>query len=167
MNKVLRPGGGKPRCLHFGEQELIVLGAVLAVAAPSEGCALLLGPAAGDHWLVAAIWPCLNVWQPAKERCRRFALDPREQLQAQRWARSRGWQVHGAAHSHPVGPLEPSPTDRRLTLGPTVMVIAAAAPEAETARVPLRAWWLDQDPRTEPLPLAVLIGEPPSGDDGE
>lgn len=167
MNKVLRHVAESPGALHFGEQELMVLRAVLAVAAPLEGCALLLGPARSDQWQVAAIWPCLNVWQPADQRHHRFALDPREQLLAQRWARQRGWQVHGSAHSHPVGPLEPSATDRELTVGPTVMVIGAAAPGPDGAGAPLRAWWLDQSPQQPPVALPLLIRAPQSGDHGE
>ncbi len=158
-----------PGALVFGEQELIVLGAVLATAAPQEGCALLLGPVLEGDWRVAAVWPCLNVWRPEHERLRRFALDPREQLQAQRWARQRGWQVHGAAHSHPEGPLVPSATDRTLTVAPALMVISspALAPALDAGALPLRAWWLDQEPGVEPLPVAVRIGAPASGDDGE
>lgn len=158
-----------PQALVVGEQQLIILGAVLAVAAPQEGCALLLGPVLEAQWCVAAVWPCLNVWQPEHERLRRFALDPREQLQAQRWARQRGWQVHGAAHSHPQGPLRPSATDRALTLAPALMVIGAPSLSggADARELPLRAWWLDPDPEVEPAPLALRIGAPASGDDGE
>lgn len=169
MNKLLRLNAQMPQALVVGEQQLIILGAVLAVAAPQEGCALLLGPVLEAQWCVAAVWPCLNVWQPEHERLTRFTLDPREQLQAQRWARQRGWQVHGAAHSHPQGPLRPSATDRALTLAPALMVIGAPSLSggADARELPLRAWWLDPDPEVEPAPLALRIGAPSSGDDGE
>ncbi|MFM8525000.1 MAG: M67 family metallopeptidase [Cyanobacteriota bacterium] len=153
--------------MKFGEQQLIVLQTVLAVAAPEEGCALLLGPAHGEHWAVTMIWPCLNVWQPVAERSRRFALDPREQLLAQKWARQRGWQVHGSAHSHPVGALVPSDTDRALAFAPTVMVIAAAGPATGGAEAPVRAWWLAQDPEEAPRSLPLLPMDPATGDHGE
>lgn len=145
----------------------MVLRAVMAVAAPEEGCALLLGPADGQHWIVAAIWPCLNVWQPASERQRRFALDPREQLLAQAWARQRGWQVHGSAHSHPQGALVPSATDRALAFTPTVMVIGAAHPGPGDRDAPVQAWWLDQETQMDPRPLALLTSDRRSGDHGE
>ncbi len=35
------------------------------------------------------------------DRDSRFALDPREQIAAQRWARLRGLEVLGVCHSHP------------------------------------------------------------------
>ena len=54
------------------------------------------------HWQVERIWPCLNGWQPMGERSRRFAIDPREQLLAQKWGRARALTVLGAAHSHPA-----------------------------------------------------------------
>lgn len=169
MNKLLRLHAEMPEVLLIGEQQLIILGAVLAAAAPQEGCALLLGPVVAAQWWVAAVWPCLNVWQPEHERGRRFALDPREQLQAQRWARQRRWQVHGAAHSHPQGPLRPSATDRALTLAPALMVIGAAnlSGGADGGGLSLQAWWLDPDPEAPPAPLALRVGALPSGDDGE
>lgn len=167
MNKVLRPAAKSPEALQFGEHQLMVLRAVMAVAAPEEGCALLLGPVASQRWSVAAIWPCLNVWQPASERTRRFAIDPREQLLAQKWSRQRGWQVHGSAHSHPGGPLVPSATDRALAFTPTVMVIGAAHPGPGDRDAPLQAWWLDQEAPMDPRPLTLLIGDRRSGDHGE
>ncbi len=127
---------------------------LLTAAAPEEGCALLLGrrvaaipaAAAGPLWHVERIWPCLNRWPRQQERQRRFALDPREQLVAQRWARARGLEVLGAAHSHPQGPARPSATDRELTLVPALMVIVAPGEGA-------RAWWLEEGaPQPRPLP---------------
>lgn len=153
--------------MRFGEQELIVLRAVLAAAAPEEGCALLLGPVLGGHWLVSCVWPCLNAWQPAAERRRRFALDPREQLLAQRWARERGWQVHGSAHSHPTSPPVPSATDLALAVTPTLMVIGAAGPAPDGEPALIRAWWLDQESGSAPRPLPLLPGETASGDHGQ
>lgn len=113
------------------------------------------------------IWPCLNVWQPVVERSRRFALDPREQLLAQKWARQRGWQVHGSAHSHPVGALVPSTTDRVLTYAPTLMVIGAAGPGPGGGDASVRAWWLPQDLQAEPRPLPLQIIDPAPGESGE
>lgn len=126
----------------------------MAAAAPLEGCSLLLGrrteaaeaTAAEDLWL-KAVWPCLNVWEPAAERGRRFAIDPREQLLAQKWVRPRGWLVLGTAHSHPDGVPVPSRTDRLLAFPPTLMLIAAADGV-------LRAWWL-LEPQTPAAPAEV------------
>ena len=113
-------------------------------AAPEEGCALLLG--GRDPWCVRRIWPCLNIWDPPAERRRRFALDPREQLLAQKWARSRGLMVLGSAHSHPLSEPVPSALDRSLAFTPTLMLILGqggqGGPEGESRR--LACWWLPE-----------------------
>ncbi|WP_370566694.1 M67 family metallopeptidase [Cyanobium sp. LEGE 06143] len=128
---------------------LTALGAILRSAAPEEGCCLLLGTRRGrgldQLWQLQRLWPCLNVWSPPGERQRRFAIDPREQLVAQRWARQRGLQVLGAAHSHPETAAEPSPTDLALTCAPALMVILGRQGEA-------LAWWLEEG-NTLPRPL--------------
>ena len=152
-----------PDQIVIGRQALTHLSAVLEVVAPQEGCALLLGhgaavepptacPAAAS-WLLQRIWPCLNCWQPHDERVSRFAIDPREQLQAQKWARQHDLRVLGAAHSHPDGQPVPSATDLALTLGPTLMLILGGGT--------LGCWWVPEpDPRSgetgdvTPRPLA-------------
>jgi proteasome lid subunit RPN8/RPN11 len=115
-----------------------VLQAVLGSAAPQEGCALLLGERGGGLCHLRQIWPCQNVWPRPAQRCRRFAIDPREQLVAQKWARQRGLVVLGSAHSHPASAPVPSATDLRLCLRPALQVIAG--PDGE-----LRVWWLAED----------------------
>ena len=122
-----------PDEICFGRKVLTVLRRVVQSAAPEEGCALLLGP----RWEVRQAWPCRNVWRPAGDRHRRFAIDPREQLLAQKWARQRGWLVLGTLHSHPVGGAVPSATDRALTVPPALLAIQAASE--------LACWWLPED----------------------
>jgi proteasome lid subunit RPN8/RPN11 len=130
-----------PAELGIGRQALTMLEAVLEAAAPDEGCALLLGSL--DPWCVRRVWPCLNVWEPAAERSRRFALDPREQLLAQKWARARGLSVLGSAHSHPLSEPVPSALDRSLAFGPTLMLILGQGPVAGELRS-LACWWLPE-----------------------
>lgn len=144
-----------PIALRVDPGVLTVLEGLLRAVAPEEGCALLIGQrgkepstptsAGGSVWRLERVWPCLNCWPRRQERRRRFALDPREQLLAQRWARTRGLGVLGAAHSHPDGPARPSPTDQALTLAPALMVILGRDGAA--------AWWLEEgDPQPRPLP---------------
>ena len=168
-----------PAGLLIDRQALTVLRGVLAAALPDEGCALLLGRGApgGRLWWLQRVWPALNTWEPAGERSHRFQLDPREQLLAQRWARSRGLAVLGAAHSHPAGRPVPSATDLALTAGPTLMLIlappalggppcAGAGPReeplaegmAEGMEGGLGCWWLSEGaelgvPAAPPSPL--------------
>jgi|LakMenEpi03Aug12_release.lakeMendotaPanAssembly.Ray.scaffolds.fasta_scaffold01340_55 proteasome lid subunit RPN8/RPN11 len=153
-----------PAELLIDRQALTVLRTVLAQPAPREGCALLLGcraaaaavdvppgghPASRSIWRLLRIWPCLNVWDPAEERRRRFRIDPREQLQAQKWGRCRGLEVLGAAHSHPAGRPFPSATDLALTLGPTLMLILAGGETPDRlVGGEIGCWWLP-----EPQPL--------------
>lgn len=120
---------------------------LLATPSPEEGCVLLLGDGGDRHglWRLRRLWPCLNVWPQAAQRPRRFAIDPREQLLAQRWCRERGLEVLGHAHSHPHSPPVPSATDRRLCVTPVLMLIQG--PEGEQ-----RIWWLAGE-AAEPLPL--------------
>jgi proteasome lid subunit RPN8/RPN11 len=143
-------------------------------ALPLEGCALLLGEAlsaaeasplgigaarvgcggaadapgpASTGLRIRLIWPCLNVWEPAAERSRRFRLDPREQLLAQRWGRERGLQILGAAHSHPCSDPVPSDTDLELALAPTLQLILSPLKDwAPTC------WWLEAGDGGRPTP---------------
>jgi len=131
---------------------LMILRASLGAVSPEEGCALLLGESAPDL-NVRFVWPCCNVWRPgfggfndaitgdrdqalvSASRRSRFALDPREQIAAQRWSRQRGWRVLGSAHSHPEGQPLPSALDRQWAAGEGVMVIDAGV-------AGVRAWWV-------------------------
>ena len=113
-------------------------------AAPHEACALLIGARAGAEWRLQRLWPCCNVWANPAERSHRFAIDPREQLLAQKWARSQGLELLGAAHSHPTSAPVPSASDQALTAAPALMLIwGPLPPDGEPG--PL-AWWLEDPP---------------------
>ncbi|MFM1812594.1 MAG: hypothetical protein RLZZ336_1532 [Cyanobacteriota bacterium] len=139
-----------PVRLTVDRHALTVLGRVFDAARPAEGCALLLGTT-GPSWHLRQVWPCLNVWPRPAERLRRFSLDPREQLLAQRWARQRGLVVLGAAHSHPRSAPIPSVVDRALTLAPALLLIAGPGAKASSGWR-WDSWWL---PASEP-------GNPPA-----
>ena len=160
-----------PARLQLDGHCLIVLERTLLAAAPDEGCALLMGERQGSVLGLRAIWPCRNTWHPVEERPQRFRLDPREQLLAQRWGRSRGLLVIGAAHSHPSSEAVPSTTDRQLCIGPTLMLIRSGLHQGLPA---LRAWWIpenegDDEPSAPPseLPIELLPEAPRSERLGE
>lgn len=143
-----------PVRISVDARALMVLQRVMTAAWPHEGCALLLGTT-GSSWHLQQVWPCLNAWPVETERCRRFALDPREQLLAQRWSRQRGMQVLGCAHSHPTSAPEPSATDRELTLAPALLLIAGqdmgpVTPPSDGWQ--WACWWL---PDAEPGQAAI------------
>ena len=132
---------------------LTVLRPILASAEPEEGCALLLGERLDFDWQLRLIWPCCNVWPQPQQRCRRFAIDPREQLQAQKWGRAKGLELLGSAHSHPTSGPVPSDTDRSLCGVSTLMVILGA----QNLGGELVAWWLPEAP-APPLRLPWRMG---------
>ena len=154
--------------IRVGRQALTLLGRVLDAAAPEEGCGLLLGPrpAPGGAWMITLLWPTANVWKPASERRRRFLIDPREQLQAMRWARCRGLEVLGSLHSHPASAAVPSATDRALAVPPALMLIrgcrgatgpGASEPGVAGAGDPvLRCWWLEEGAQPQLLPWTMV-----------
>jgi len=131
------------------------LAQVLAAPFPQEGCALLLGEQIGECLLLQQVWPCCNGWPVPAERGKRFAIDPREQLLAQRWARRRGWAVLGFAHSHPSSVPVPSATDRQLCVAPALMLIQGV--EHPGAGASLACWWIPEL-GGEPLRLPWRMG---------
>jgi proteasome lid subunit RPN8/RPN11 len=131
-----------PAHLRADWQLLTVLRQILIAAQPEEGCALLLGVRQGHGWQLGRIWPCRNVWSVQSARNHRFAIDPREQLLAQKWGREQGLEVLGSAHSHPASGPVPSATDCRLCVGPALMVILGAGGQAAE----LLGWWIPEPP---------------------
>ncbi|WP_320666850.1 M67 family metallopeptidase [Prochlorococcus sp. MIT 1307] len=152
---------------------LTVLRETLLAVNPNEGCALLLGNLKKSTSLPAEyilqlqmIWPCCNVWgseiinflespeepnsvlQKDNSKKNRFAIDPREQLQAQHWAREHNWEVVGSAHSHPTGDPIPSSIDRNLNFSPGLMLIIGQFGE-------VRAWWMGGDETFPPIEVAI------------
>ena len=134
----------------------VVRSAVLSGAASPSSAGGIIDPApapprqpgiAAAALEIRLIWPCLNVWAPESERTRRFRLDPREQLLAQRWGRDHGLQVLGAAHSHPASAARPSATDLELSMAPTLQLILSPLADWEPA-----CWWLEHQEEVPPMP---------------
>lgn len=139
-----------PAGIRIGRRPLTLLERLCTAVSPDEGCALLLGTRPEPGLLrLQRVWPCCNVWQPAAERRQRFLVDPRESLQAQRWARDHGLLLLGAAHSHPTSDPEPSRHDRSLTPGPALQLILGRRRPGESWR--LGCWWLEENGDTRPL----------------
>ncbi len=147
----------KPHLIQFKNNSLSVLKSRLLATFPEEGCALLIGERKdyqyqkNSIWIVRLIWPTLNVWEPEMllepvnqtpksglSRNNRFALDPLEQIKAQKWARSKSWNILGNAHSHPKGTCIPSATDGMNAMKPGLMVIVDRSKS-------VRAWWMDKN----------------------
>ncbi len=137
-----------------------------------EGCALLIGERkqskcdnSGEIWQINLVWPCCNIWQPGifnldepfkgKEKSskgvpskeNRFAIDPTEQLAAQRWAREGGYEVLGSAHSHPnTKDIRPSEVDLMWSTPPCLMVIV-------NKNGCMKAWWIENNKRLQEIKI--------------
>ncbi|MBW4497766.1 MAG: M67 family metallopeptidase [Oscillatoria princeps RMCB-10] len=89
---------------------------------PEECCGLLLGAISGDEKTVVEVWPAPNAWtaETAEElsaeasltKERRYVIEPRAMLEAQREARNRQLVILGFYHSHPDSRAIPSECDR-------------------------------------------------------
>ncbi len=78
-------------------------------ALPDEACGLLLGRDRSDgRREIVAARPAKN---QAAEPTHAFLVAPSALLAAERAARNNGLRVTGVYHSHPRGPLDPSPRD--------------------------------------------------------
>ncbi|HVZ40640.1 MAG TPA: M67 family metallopeptidase [Candidatus Kapabacteria bacterium] len=79
-------------------------------AYPFECCGALCGNDSGTVRTVLAVLPIDNT--SGEDRRRRFSIDPRDYLRAEREAARLGQTLLGFYHSHPDHPAEPSRTDR-------------------------------------------------------
>ncbi|MGD8864251.1 MAG: M67 family metallopeptidase [Anaerolineales bacterium] len=82
---------------------------------PEEGAGFLLGREQGDLRIVEAALPQPNEFQIDKRR-RRYMIEPRDMMAAERYADERGYAIIGIFHSHPDHPPEPSSFDLEWSL---------------------------------------------------
>jgi proteasome lid subunit RPN8/RPN11 len=91
-----------------------------ALSSPElEVCGLV----AGSNGQPVRVIPVRNV--SARPR-HRFAMDPAEQIDAQRGIRERGEELYGIYHSHPRGPANPSPADLEQAAYPQALYLIVA-----------------------------------------
>ena len=164
-----------PSIVELNRNCKIILCKDLLSVAPNEGCALLLGnrskPNETDNILeIKTTWPCCNIWKPGIfnlleptsesinnkkvniSKRNRFAIDPREQISAQRWARSKGWEIVGSAHSHPKGSNKPSAIDLYWAATPSLMIIV-------DKQSSIKAWWITNNETFQEIEVAFLTNK--------
>ncbi len=146
-----------PINIELSEKTRNVLFKTLLASNPEEGCAILIGrekSSAATNQIqleIIHIWPCCNTWEPNffsnyeikdtsdgekisnLSKRNRFAIDPKEQILAQKWARSKKLKILGIAHSHPSSDGIPSKHD--LIFHKNLMVIID-----QSAKI--YAWWI-------------------------
>lgn len=123
---------------------------------PHECCGVLLGtvlpgtlPGAGAARTATLAIRCGNERRDQPER--RYAIDPRELLRAQKVARERGEEIVGFYHSHPDHPARPSATDLAEAhwLGCSYVITRVAGGRAEATGSFLLAGTGEEDKRFE------------------
>ena len=94
---------------------------------PNEACGLLGGRDQGEERIIEKVYYLTNI-DASNEH---FSLDPKEQLQAVKDMRGRGWKPVGNWHSHPESPSRPSGEDKRLAYDPKASYLILSLMDAE------------------------------------
>lgn len=119
-----------------------------ATAYPNESCGIMLGRDLSDgtctRRIVERLLPMNNVWDEAEQR-RRFAIDPKALMLAEREASQAGLAVLGFYHSHPDHPARPSETDRQFAWPYYSYVIVSIANKEP---IDMTSWLLDEQTET-------------------
>ena len=136
--------------LTFDRGPWAVVEAEALRAFPNECCGFLFGHETdqGRHFIEAL--PVENA-QTGDQR-RRFAIDQRDYLRAERHALATGTQLLGIYHSHPRHPAVPSIHDLRVALPFFSYLIASTYP-GHVERV--RSWQLNEAGRFFEEPIQI------------
>lgn len=108
---------------------------------PEECCGVMIGhdDPEGER-LVVEVLPIDNT--KGENRERRFLIDPREVLRAERYAASKKTDVVGIYHSHPDHPSQPSEFDRDHAMPFwSYIIVSCMAGKADT----MQSWRLRED----------------------
>jgi proteasome lid subunit RPN8/RPN11 len=125
----------EPGSIRLAEDALGAIREAARGAYPHEGCGALVGPAGGPIALSLAL-PNREADQPRV----RFSVSPRDYMEVEDAAESKGLALLGFWHSHPDHPARPSETDRRYAWeGLLTLVIAVEQGEPRD----LTAWAVD------------------------
>tara|TARA_Y100001968_G_scaffold309886_1_gene330245 strand:+ start:28636 stop:29133 length:498 start_codon:yes stop_codon:yes gene_type:complete len=154
-----------PKIIELLENSDVILRQSLLAVRPIEGCALLIGNTkelknsqGAISYQVQMIWPCCNIWEPSisfqkdiyknqlfkLSKQNRFAIDPKEQIAAQKWARGKQWKILGSAHSHPQSNANPSQTDLYCAGKSGLSIIIDCSGD-------IKAWWIKDHQQFEEI----------------
>ena len=108
---------------------------------PEEGAGLILGSLDGEDRTARSVLPVSNTFE-AKQRGRRYLIDPMAILQAEKEADRTGLSVLGVFHSHPDHPPTPSKFDLEWAVPWYIYLITAVR---QGIAEQTRAWRLQED----------------------
>lgn len=106
---------------------------------PEEACGILFGREENAGWIQKA-QPVTNM--TARNRSKRYLIDPLDLLQADRSAEEKGFTIWGFYHSHPDHPAVPSGFDLGSAWADYLYLIIAVQ---KAAFQQAKAWMLNQE----------------------
>lgn len=128
--------------LHLSEEHEGQIIKHLESLYPEEGCGFLIGRSNLKKEVLQTL-PAKNIKDTSKER--RYLIDPKEFLKAEKTARSLNLDVIGIYHSHPDHPSAPSEFDRAHAWPWYSYVIVAMEKGKATE---MTSWVLSEDRQT-------------------
>ena len=123
---------------------------------PEECCGVLLGKINEGETQLFEVWTTDNLWNVESgeqlsgngdwtkdlTKKRRYVVDPKEMLRAQKQGRDRGLNIIGFYHSHPDHPAVPSECDRQYAWQEYIYIIVSVPQGCPTD---IYCWSLDED----------------------
>ncbi len=164
-----------PKYIEFPHKCYHILRASLRASETEENCAILIGEKKASiqdkekhYWVSKHIWQCRNIWGQENSRLKeqpkfkshhhkkihlskefRFEIDPKDQIEAQKWARKNNLEVLCFAHSHPSDRNIPSEIDLFWHHSPGLMVISDKFGD-------LNAWWIENKENFHQVKIKVF-----------
>ena len=157
----------------------LMLGHVQAVAdTPVDSIAIVDDIPSQPTRTVVELWPMMNAWDGDAQTAmteldgnaiastanhdssqvlttrRRYWIDPKDMLAAQKYARNNGLNIIGIYHSHPDHPAVPSECDRTCAW-PEYSYIIVSVPNGTAADT--FSWTLDDEHQFQPEDLQVSL----------
>ncbi len=115
---------------------------------PEEGCGLVGGVGGQSR----QIYPVENrLHSPVA-----YEMDPLAQIRAMLALEAEGWELVAIFHSHPNGPLYPSPSDVAQAYYPDAMQIIVSLGSSPDG-LPTAAGFMISDGRIEPAELLIAV----------
>jgi proteasome lid subunit RPN8/RPN11 len=140
-----------PQTIKISQAAMRQMRGEVAQCSPEEACGLLSGQIETGFYQVVAVIPATNeLHSPV-----RYRIDPREQIAAFNQIEAQGLELVGIYHSHPAGPLAPSPTDIAEAFYPAAVYLIWSAPASDWQ---CRAF-LIRDGQVMPVEICVFTSE--------